>query len=80
MAEDVFPFTLHQFEIMIKELKHPRTIYLSERDFERLMGKVNRIMSVAHDKDGTYVTLITTRIRPKIHVVDLSESQIFGQP
>ena len=70
------PMTLKQFDTMVAELKHPNTVYLSEQDFRKMYEMVAPCIR-KNDEAGIYIIWITTKVRPKIRIVDLSESHLF---
>lgn len=69
-------YTAVRFHQLLAEAKNPRTLYLSTSDFVHFCGMVGNA-SINSDDDGQYVMFLTTKVRPKIHVLDLSESRLF---
>lgn len=60
---------------LVRESKHPRVIYLREQDFIYARDRAGLMKS--YDNDGEFVMLMTTKIRPAIRILDLSDSTFF---
>lgn len=63
---------------LVRESKRQRILYVSERDFNKLLEHTNKNTFVRHDDEGIYLWFMTTKVRPMISVVDLSDSDLFN--
>ena len=61
---------------LVRESKHPRILYLTEDDFEYVRGKAHPSFRETDD-DGEFIRVTTTKVRPAIRILDLSDSTFF---
>ena len=76
MSQQFNRITFKQFDLMVKNLGHPKVIYLCESDFDFVLEHASPKRR-AVDQDGVYLMWTTTKVRPKIQVYDLSDSHLF---